>query len=147
MRAAFRDDAHGGGLGIIAGGPVSALDTPRRGVGGTACRLRLWRWRRHNAASGTRGENGFGRRAAGGDEHATRFDEEARSEEQHLAQLPAMLEALAEGDTGDGTSHERRAELAQATNQTGTSRRASGSAGRRLHGGPGRAPEDLARMP
>ena len=44
-------------------------------------------------------------RATGGDGLATRLDEEARSEEQYLGQLLAMLEELAESDTGDGTSH------------------------------------------
>ena len=42
-------------------------------------------------------------RAAGGDGLATRLDEEARSEEQHLGQLLAMLEGLVDDGTADGT--------------------------------------------
>ena len=42
-------------------------------------------------------------RAAGGDGLATRLDEEARSEEQHLGQLLAILEGLVDDDTVDGT--------------------------------------------
>lgn len=37
-------------------------------------------------------------RTAGGDGLATRLEEEARSEEQHLGQLLAMLEGLVESD-------------------------------------------------
>ena len=43
-------------------------------------------------------------RAVGGDGLASRLEDEARSEEQHLAQLLAMLEGLLEDDTAGGTS-------------------------------------------